>query len=86
MPMIGRVLEEADLTYDELNAIAVISARALGLDVGAMSGFDNAGVDGEFFPRGNVKSNFLCNLGIGNPAGLFDRSPRFDFDEMAEIL
>jgi 3-hydroxypropanoate dehydrogenase len=67
-------------------AYFMIAARALGLDVGAMSGFDNAGVDGEFFPDGHVKSNFLCNLGRGDPAGLFGRSPRFDFDEMAEIL
>jgi 3-hydroxypropanoate dehydrogenase len=67
-------------------AYFMIAARALGLDVGAMSGFDNAGVDGEFFPEGHVKSNFLCNLGRGDPAGLFKRSPRFDFDEMAEII
>ena len=67
-------------------AYFMLAARALGLDVGAMSGFDNAGVDGEFFPQGHIKSNFLCNLGIGDPAGLFDRSPRFEFDEMAEIL
>ena len=67
-------------------AYFMIVARALGLDVGAMSGFDNAGVDGEFFPEGHVKSNFLCNLGRGDPVGLFERSPRFDFDEMAEIL
>lgn len=66
-------------------AYFMIAARALGLDVGAMSGFDNAGVDGEFFPDGHVKSNFLCNLGRGDPAGLFGRSPRFDFGEMAEI-
>lgn len=67
-------------------AYFMLAARAVGLDVGAMSGFDNAGVDAEFFPEGNVKSNFLCNLGICDPAGLFDRSPRFDFNEMAEIL
>jgi len=67
-------------------AYFMIAARALGLDVGAMSGFDHAGVDSEFFPDGDVKSNFLCNLGRGDPAGLFPRSPRFDFGEMAEIL
>ena len=67
-------------------AYFMLAARAAGLDVGAMSGFDNAGVDAEFFPEGHTKSNFLCNLGIGDPAGLFNRSPRFDFDEMAEIL
>lgn len=67
-------------------AYFMLAARGVGLDVGAMSGFDNAGVDVEFFPQGHTKSNFLCNLGIGDPAGLFDRSPRFDFDEMAEII
>ena len=67
-------------------AYFMIAARALGLDVGAMSGFDHAGVDSEFFPDGDVKSNFLCNLGRGDPAGLFPRSPRFDFGEMAEVL
>ena len=67
-------------------AYFMIAARALGLDAGAMSGFDNAGVDGEFFPGGSVKSNFLCNLGRGDPAGLFARSPRFDFDAMAQIV
>jgi len=67
-------------------AYFMIAARALGLDTGPMSGFDNAGVDAEFFPEGFVKSNFLCCLGHGDPAGLFDRSPRFDFDEMAKII
>jgi 3-hydroxypropanoate dehydrogenase len=67
-------------------AYFMLAARAIGLDVGAMSGFDNEGVDGEFFPEGHIKSNFLCNLGIGDPGALFDRSPRFEFDEMAEIL
>ena len=67
-------------------AYFMIAARMLGLDVGAMSGFDNAGVDAEFFPEGHIKSNFLCNLGYGDPAGLFARSPRFEFDEMAKIV
>ena len=51
-----------------------------------MSGFDNDMVDREFFADGKVKSNFLCNLGYGDPAGLFPRSPRFDFDEVCQIL
>ena len=51
-----------------------------------MSGFDNAGVDAAFFPEGHVKSNFLCNLGYGDPKGLFARSPRLPFDEMAKVL
>lgn len=67
-------------------AYFMLAARALGLDTGAMSGFDNAGVDREFFPDGNTKSNFLCNVGYGDPKGVFDRSPRFEFDEMAKIL
>ncbi|MFN0219388.1 MAG: malonic semialdehyde reductase [Hyphomicrobium sp.] len=64
----------------------IIAARALGLDCGPMSGFSNAGVDKEFFSGGEVKSNFLCNLGHGDPAGLHPRSPRFAFDEIARIV
>lgn len=67
-------------------AYFMLAARSLGLDVGAMSGFDNAGVDREFFPDGRVKSNFLVNVGYGDPAGLFARSPRPTFDEIAQIL
>lgn len=67
-------------------AYFIIAARALGLDTGAMSGFDQAGVDREFFPEGHIKSNFLCNIGYGDPEGLFPRLPRFDFGEIAEIL
>ena len=67
-------------------AYLIIAARALGLDCGPMSGFDNAGVDKEFFAGTDVKSNFLCNLGFGDPGGLRPRGPRFDFDEMAKIL
>jgi 3-hydroxypropanoate dehydrogenase len=51
-----------------------------------MSGFDNAGVDREFFAGTNIKSNFLCSLGYGDPSVLFPRSPRFAFDEAAQIL
>lgn len=64
----------------------VLAARALGLDCGPMSGFDNAGVDKEFFAGTSIKSNFLCNLGYGDPAGVRPRGPRFGFDEMAKIL
>ncbi|HJZ42478.1 MAG TPA: malonic semialdehyde reductase [Hyphomicrobiaceae bacterium] len=64
----------------------ILAARALGLDAGAMSGFDNAGVDREFFSGTEVKSNFLCNLGFGDRSALMPRSPRFAFDEMAKIL
>ena len=51
-----------------------------------MSGFDNAGVDREFFAGTNIKSNFLCSLGYGDASVLFPRSPRFSFDEIARIL
>ena len=64
----------------------ILAARALGLDTGPMSGFDNAGVDRDFFAGTNIKSNFLCNLGYGDGEKLFPRSPRFDFDEMAKII
>jgi 3-hydroxypropanoate dehydrogenase len=64
----------------------MLAARALGLDVGGMSGFDNAGVDKEFFAGTDVKSNFLCNVGYGDPAALRPRGPRFAFEEIAQIL
>ena len=67
-------------------AYLIVAARALGLDTGPMSGFDNAGVDREFFAGTHIKSNFLCNLGYGDGEKLFPRSPRFDFDEMAKII
>ena len=78
----------------------ILAARALGLDCGPMSGFDNAKVDEgffstgrecaggeyEFFPEGHVKSNFLCNLGYGDPSKLFPRSPRLAFEEACKVL
>ena len=64
----------------------IIAARALGLDCGPMSGFDQAGVDEEFFKGTTYQSNFLLNLGQGDPSALFQRSPRFEFDEIASIL
>ena len=67
-------------------AYLIMAARALGLDCGPMSGFDNAGVDREFFAGTTIKSNFLCNLGHGDRTGLRPRGPRFAFDEMASIL
>jgi 3-hydroxypropanoate dehydrogenase len=81
-------------------AYLMIAARSLGLDCGPMSGFDNAkvdeiffaagescqGCDQEFFPAGHVKSNFLCNLGYGDPARLFPRGPRLDFAESCSLL
>jgi 3-hydroxypropanoate dehydrogenase len=67
-------------------AYLIIAARALGLDCGPMSGFDNGKVDREFFPDGVVKSNFLCNLGYGDAAKLHPRAPRFEFDDACRIL
>ena len=67
-------------------AYLIMAARALGLDCGPMSGFDNAKVDAAFFAGTRVKSNFLCNLGYGDPSKLFPRSPRYEFDEVCEIL
>ena len=66
-------------------AYLIIAARALGLDCGPMSGFDNARVDAEFFPDGKVRSNFLCNLGYGDPATLRPRAPRLAFDDACRI-
>ncbi len=67
-------------------AYFMIAARACGLDVGGMSGFDNATVDAEFFPDGRVKSNFLCNVGHGDPAKVLPKLPRLDFDEACTLL
>jgi 3-hydroxypropanoate dehydrogenase len=67
-------------------AYLIIAARALGLDTGPMSGFDNDGVDREFFPEGQIKSNFLCALGHGDSSALMPRLPRLHFDEIAEII
>ena len=64
----------------------IVAARALGLDCGPMSGFDNAGVDKEFFAGTNIKSNFICAIGHGDPAGVFPRNPRLSFDEACKIL
>lgn len=77
----------------------ILAARALGLDCGPMSGFDHAKVDetffgagkceacnDEFFPEGHVRSNFLCNMGYGDPARLPPRNPRADFDEACALL
>jgi len=81
-------------------AYLILAARTLGLDCGPMSGFDNAkvdeeffsagkpcfGCDQEFFPEGHVKSNFLCNLGYGDPASLHPRLPRLLFNEACSLL
>jgi 3-hydroxypropanoate dehydrogenase len=67
-------------------AYLILALRAVGLDAGPMAGFDNAKVDEEFFPEGKTKSNVLINIGYGDDAKLFPRSPRFTFDQMAKVL
>lgn len=67
-------------------AYFMIAARSLGLDCGPMSGFDLNKVNELFFAGTNIKSNFLCNLGHGDPAGLFARSPRLSFDDACSIV
>jgi 3-hydroxypropanoate dehydrogenase len=67
-------------------AYLIIAARALGLDAGAMSGFDNDKVDEEFLTPYGWRSNFLVNLGRGDWSGVFPRSPRLDFDEACVML
>ncbi len=67
-------------------AYLIIALRAVGLDTGPMTGFDNAKVDAEFFAEGKVKSNVLINIGYGDHEKLFPRSPRFSFDQIAKIL
>jgi 3-hydroxypropanoate dehydrogenase len=67
-------------------AYLMLAARALGLDCGPMSGFDNAKVDAEFFAGTPFKSNFICSLGYGDPAGIFPRSPRPDFADVCTVI
>jgi 3-hydroxypropanoate dehydrogenase len=81
-------------------AYLIMAARSLGLDCGPMSGFDHAkvdeeffaagkpcfGCDQEFFPEGHVKTNFLCNLGYGDPSSLFPRLPRLAFSEACSLM
>ena len=67
-------------------AYFMLAARAVGLDVGGMSGFDNAKVDAEFFPDGRVKSNFLCNVGHGDPSKVMQRLPRLEFEEACRLI
>lgn len=66
-------------------AYLIIAARSVGLDCGAMSGFNNALVDQAFFPDGRFKTNFLCNIGYGDHSKLFNRSPRLDFEDVVTL-
>ncbi|MCP3717339.1 malonic semialdehyde reductase [Paraburkholderia sp. CNPSo 3281] len=67
-------------------AYLLLAARALGLDCGPMSGFDEQKVNDEFFPDGNVKVNFLCNIGYGDRGKLFDRLPRLPLEVACSFL
>jgi 3-hydroxypropanoate dehydrogenase len=67
-------------------AYLILAARALGLDTGAMSGFDNAKVDAEFLAGHGWRSNFLVNLGKGDASGVFNRSPRLPFEDACVLL
>jgi 3-hydroxypropanoate dehydrogenase len=62
-------------------AYLIVAARALGLDCGPTSGFDNAGVDKAFFSGTRIQSNFICSIGYGDPASVFPRNPRLSFEE-----
>ena len=62
-------------------AYLIMAARALGLDCGPMSGFDNAAVDQAFFAGTRIQSNFICSLGHGKPESVFPRNPRLSFEE-----
>jgi 3-hydroxypropanoate dehydrogenase len=64
----------------------ILAARSLGLDCGPMSGFDNVKVDEEFFADGQLRSNFLCNIGYGDPSRIRPRQPRLEFDEVCSIV
>jgi 3-hydroxypropanoate dehydrogenase len=80
------VLEYVALRNGSLQgAYFMLAARAVGLDCGPMSGFDNAKVDAAFFAGTTIKSNFLCNLGYGERSKLHPRSPRLSFDEACKI-
>ena len=67
-------------------AYYLLALRAVGLDAGAMSGFDNAKVDAAFFPDGRFKSNFLVNIGYGSGKGIPPRNPRLGFEETCRVL
>ena len=67
-------------------AYYLLALRAVGLDAGAMSGFDNAKVDAAFFPEGRLKSNFLVNIGYGSGKGIPPRNPRLGFDEACRVI
>ncbi len=82
----AKIQETAFRNASLQGAYLILAARALGLAAGPMSGFDNAGVDREFFPDTAIRSNFLCNLGYGDAEGLRPRGPRLDFERTCSVL
>jgi 3-hydroxypropanoate dehydrogenase len=78
--------DTADRNATLQGAYFMIAARAVGLDVGAMSGFSNALVDQEFFAGTSLKSNFLCNIGYADETALFQKLPRFEFDQVCSVI
>jgi 3-hydroxypropanoate dehydrogenase len=81
------LIDETSLRNSSLEGgYFILAARALGLDCGPMSGFDQGKVNAEFFPDGKWKANFLCNLGYGDRSKLFPRNPRLDFEEACVVL
>jgi 3-hydroxypropanoate dehydrogenase len=80
------VLSTAFRNCSMQGAYLIMAARALGLDCGPMSGFDNDLVDKEFFSGTAVQSNFLCNIGYGRKENLSDRAPRFNFEDVCQII
>jgi 3-hydroxypropanoate dehydrogenase len=82
----AKALETAARNSSLQGAYLIIAARLLGLDTGAMSGFNAAAVDQEFFPDGNWKANFLINLGYGDASANFPRGPRLPFETAALVL
>jgi 3-hydroxypropanoate dehydrogenase len=66
-------------------AYLIIAARALGLDCGPMSGFNNEAVDREFFANTRIRSNFICSIGYGSDENLFPRNPRLTFEESGRL-
>ena len=82
----AKIQETAFRNASLQGAYVMLAARALGLAAGPMSGFDNAGLDQEFFAGSAVRSNVLCNLGYGDAEGLRPRGPRLDFERTCTVL
>ena len=80
------ILETAFRNGTLQGAYLIIAARSLGLDCGPMSGFDQDLVNNTFWPNGRIKANFLCNIGVGDNTNIFERSPRFNFDEVCKVI